>query len=72
MNSVLTKQHRLYRMFLEIAKAMADDSLDNDGEFSNEDAQKRQRRLDSDWKYLERQLGRKVTQQEIWALEDKP
>lgn len=69
MNSVLNKQHRLFKMFLEIANAMNDENMAGDGEFSKDEIEKRRRRLESDWKYLERQLGRKVSQQEIWTIE---
>jgi hypothetical protein len=57
----------LMRQFAEIAYALSPEQLDCDGEVPPREVKRRRARLQRQWRALERQAGRVVTEDEVWA-----
>lgn len=53
--------------FLRLASALSPENLHCDGEISRTEAARRGRVLRKEWKTLETQVGRRVTEDEVWA-----
>jgi len=57
----------LMRQFAELANALSPEQLDCDGEVPPREVKRRRARLQRQWRALERQAGRVVTEDEVWA-----
>jgi hypothetical protein len=57
---------KILKQFADLASRLEPESLHCDGEISNAEADRKYRRLMREWKKLEKQVGRTVTEQEIW------
>lgn len=53
--------------FLDLASALSPENLHWDGERSRTAAKKAERALKAKWRKLEKELGRKVDESEVWA-----
>jgi len=52
--------------FQALSNALSPENLYEDGEISREQAQRKYRSIMREWKELERQVGRKVSESEVW------
>lgn len=55
------------RKFSDLAGALSPENLSCDGELAPSQVQAAYRRLMKEWAALERQVGRKVTEDEVWG-----
>ena len=62
----LTKEQ--YQQFLNMSSQLSPENLHCDGEISNSEAGRRYRAIMSKWHKLEKEVGRKVTEDEIWKI----
>jgi len=58
----------LYQKFLTLCSQLSPENLTCDGELSASQVRVRVARINKEWKSLEAQLGRKVTEDEIWGI----
>lgn len=56
------------KLFLSLFNDMSPENLSCDGELSRAEQRARLRRIEQEWKRLERQVGRKVSYNEIASL----
>lgn len=56
----------LKEKFLDLCGALSPENLCCDGELRGEELRRKERRLHAKWAALEREAGRKVTEDEIW------
>jgi len=54
------------RKFMGLANALSPENLSMDGELSGLETARREKQLLNEWKALERQVGHKVTEDEVW------
>lgn len=54
------------REFARIANSLSPENLHCDGEISRTEAKRRGVALRKKWKALEKEVGRKVTEEEVW------
>lgn len=57
----------MFNSFIGIANALSPENLHCDGEVSRAQARRREHQLKARWKELEKQLGRPVSEDEIWT-----
>lgn len=55
--------------FLNLACQLSPENLTCDGELSQRQVRARYSALTKEWKCLEKQVGRKVTEDEVWTAE---
>ena len=55
-----------YQAFLDLAGRLEPENLHEDGEASLKRVREKLKQLKTNWKVLERGLGRHVTEEEIW------
>jgi len=55
--------------FLTLACQLSPENLTCDGELSRSQVDVRYRRLRAEWRKLESQVGRKVSEDEIWTVQ---
>ena len=55
-----------YEQFLNMSSQLSPENLHCDGEISNAEAGRKYRAIMSKWHKLEKEVGRKVTEDEIW------
>ena len=55
--------------FLDLACALSPENLTCDGELSRSSIDKRYASIMAEWKRLEKSVGRKVTEDEVWQWE---
>jgi len=55
------------KQFMGLACRLSPENLHCDGEISKTEALRRQRQIMKEWRALEAQLGRTVTEDEAWA-----
>ena len=60
----------VYERFSELSSSLSPENLHCDGEISNAEANRKYNRLMKEWHKLEDQVGREVTESEIWEWED--
>jgi hypothetical protein len=58
----------LYEKFLDLASALSPENLTCDGELSKAAVKRRYSALMKEWKALEKIAGRRVTEDEVWAM----
>lgn len=58
----------LYKKFLDLCGQLSPENLTCDGELSAAQVRVRVARINKEWKSLEAQLGREVTEDEIWGI----
>ena len=52
--------------FLDLACRLSPENLHCDGEISRAQANQRYRQIMREWKVLEKEVGRKVTEEQVW------
>tara|TARA_R110000824_G_C15143114_1_gene670175 strand:+ start:753 stop:995 length:243 start_codon:yes stop_codon:yes gene_type:complete len=52
--------------FLDLALSLEPENLTCDGELPQSEVRRKYNRLTKEWKKLEKQVGRTVTEQEVW------
>ena len=57
----------ILREFRHLSNCLSPENLCEDGELSHEQSEQKQKKLMSEWRQLEEKVGRKVTDDEIWA-----
>ena len=57
--------------FLGLACDLSPENLTCDGELSNKEIQKRLLQIQSSWKSLEDELGKEVTENDVWKWHSK-
>ena len=67
---VITTEQK--RRFVELACSLSPENLSCDGELSRSQVQAKYRRLDKEWKKIEAEVGRKVSEDEAWNFTDDP
>jgi hypothetical protein len=65
----LNKKHPLFPVFLNLVFALSPESLTCDGECSRAEVKVRHAKIMARWRDAERQLGRAVTEDEVWSAE---
>jgi len=60
------KEAKIMAEFENLASRLSPENLHCDGEISNAEAQRRYRQIMKEWAELEKQLGRKMTEDEVW------
>lgn len=60
----------LVRRFLQLSSALSPENLAADGERSPAEVCDRRQRLEREWRNLEREAGRSVTEEEVWRAAD--
>lgn len=55
-----------YKQFLRIASGLSPENLYCDGEISHAQAMKKRKALLADWAKIEKDIGRKVSEDEVW------
>ena len=58
---------KIYEKFLSLSSRLSPENLTCDGEISRAQANQRYRVIMREWKILEKEVGRKVTEDEIWS-----
>lgn len=66
MAKTLSPEH--YEKFLDLSCALSPENLHCDGEISIAEANRKYRRLMTEWKALEKEVGREVTEDEVWDI----
>lgn len=61
----------IFRQFLSMACDLSPENLSCDGEISNAEANKKYRVIMKKWHKLEKELGRKITENEVWEIHIK-
>jgi len=56
------------RKFQRIAGALSPENLWRDGEATRSQAVATRQRLEAEWRALEAEVGRKVSESEVWAI----
>jgi len=56
----------VFEKFLNLASQLSPENLCCDGEASQTYINQKLRRINKEWKTLEQQIGRKVTEDEVW------
>lgn len=64
-----TMDRETYLKFLSLAEALAPENLTCDGEATQGWILRRRASLMRQWRRLEKQVGRKVTEDEVWATQ---
>lgn len=59
---------QLLSKFSRLASDLSPENLYCDGEISQAEAMEKKRRITKEWRELEQQLGRKITEDEVWRL----
>lgn len=59
--------YELFAKFFALSCALSPENLHCDGEISVAEANRKYNRLMKDWRALEREAGRKVTEDELWS-----
>ncbi len=59
---------QIYKKFLSLVSALSPENLHCDGEISPAEAKTKYHRLMKQWRQLESQVGRSVSEEEIWGL----
>jgi len=59
---------RYLAQFEDLLYKLSPENLHCDGEISNSEAQRKYVKLMKAWKRLERQVGRTVSEEEVWGL----
>jgi hypothetical protein len=59
---------QVYQKFLNLASALSPEDLSCDGELPASYVRARYRQLMAEWRKLEKQVGRKVSEDEIWEM----
>ena len=57
---------KLLKKFLDIALSLEPENLTCDGELPQSEVRRKYNSLTKEWKKLEKQVGRTVTQEEVW------
>lgn len=60
----------LLQEFVDLATRLSPEWLTCDGELSRREINRRYSKLQRQWRTLERQAGRAITEDEVWAWED--
>lgn len=60
--------NELLNAFMNLAGRLSPENLHCDGEISNTEARRRERVIRAEWRALEKTLGRKVSEDEVWRL----
>lgn len=60
----------LVKQLLQISAALSPENLAADGERSPAEVRDRRQRLEREWRDLEREAGRSVTEDEVWRAAD--
>jgi len=60
-----------YQQFLGMSSELSPENLHCDGEISNADASRKYRDIMKRWHKLEKEVGRKVTEDEVWQIQMK-
>lgn len=66
-NVLTTLKPELIARFLTLATDLSPENLSCDGELSEREVSKRRSHLMNRWRELEKEAGRKVSEDEIWA-----
>jgi hypothetical protein len=61
-----------WQEFLNLTAQLSPENLTCDGELSRSQVVQKKRRLDAQWATLEKTVGRKVTEDEVWAANMPP
>jgi len=69
-NAIPPISAELLRKFVDLATRLSPEWLTCDGELSRREIKRRRARLQRQWRALERQAGRTVTEDEVWAWKD--
>jgi len=64
----LSIKKRYLDQFFDLVNQLSPENLSCDGEISNAEAQRKSGKLMKAWKRLERQVGRTVSEEEVWGL----
>jgi len=63
------QEARIMVSFSDLVNRLSPENLHCDGEISRAEARRRYRRIMDEWKHLEKQLGRKVTESDVYEWE---
>jgi hypothetical protein len=66
MTAKITKNHPLFNRFISLACGLSPENLSCDGECSSTEIDFRYRRLIKAWRAAEAEMGRSVTEDEVW------
>lgn len=58
-----------YQQFLGMSSELSPENLHCDGEISNAEANRKYREIMRRWRKLEKEVGREVTENEVWDIE---
>jgi hypothetical protein len=56
----------MYKKFADLANSLTPENLARDGEATQEETETEYYKLKKEWETLEKQVGRKVSEDEIW------
>lgn len=59
-------ESKIFEDFLDLSSQLSPENLCCDGEASQSYIRQKLRRINKEWKALEKQIGRKVTETEVW------
>ena len=65
-NSVLDKKY--LTQFLDLSNRLSPENLTCDGELPQSEVRRKYNKLTKEWKKLEKQVGRTVTEDEVWKV----
>jgi hypothetical protein len=68
-NQPLTKTHPLFDKYIALACRLSPENLTCDGECKPAEVRRRRAQIAVEWRELDRQFGRPVTEDEIWKVE---
>ena len=66
MTTKITKNHPLFNRFINLANSLSPENLSCDGECSRSEIEFRRRRIVKAWRAAEAEMGRSVTEDEVW------
>jgi len=58
-----------HKKFLDLACRLSPENLHCDGEISNAEANRKYRKLMRQWRALEKEVGHKVSEYDVWSRE---
>lgn len=58
--------HEVFEKFLDLSSQLSPENLCCDGEASQSYVRQKLRRINKEWKELEKQVGHRVTEDEVW------